>query len=856
MDRMSTRIGDVLKNLCCNNGWSYGIFWSVDRQNSMLLTIDDAYFGETFGMDINNMLQQVRVLGEGIVGEAACTGKHQWLFSDTFCHEWGPMGSVTNQNVFQDISEFNRQFSSGIKVNACITIALITLAPHGIMQFGSTEKIRESLDFVNHIRYMFQQLISAEGQLSRHASMPLNHEVYGPSTCANYDISNILKDGSGIEVGSLQSPMFIPQTPPLYLDLQNSTVIPLMSSSVHLQNQFQTPSTTAEFTSPTPNMQSPQVSSQFTSSTDTRNLTWSTEESSWAMLEQQMLSGIRMEEFSNSFPANSHTALSCVNKVQNFQGNTNSSSSYDIKGLPNLVDNTPQSQPVGYRLGKMVDDQVATTLLHATECQLPKGFTAFQMFTSQARPASNTLAPSPNSENNLSQWIAQSVDQANIGVTAHLDDNVSQAHGSASSSGFIGVETLKSNSFDNVNTMQTIDPFRRDVSDDKETMQLPADSDLFDTLGLDFEQGQRLECWDDYTFLVVSGSHSSLSTGASDCISDLDVGSTAGPQKGFLVDPRLEQLLDGVTCNTSDSGPSLQDRLSTLTKATMTATANVAGKVPLHNDQVHLESYSCSGGSKSKDSSLPKYRVDKSSMKNNQKDNELKAHVGSWIDDSYSITNESAASTHTKRSEEKPKVARRKGQPRESTRPRPKDRQQIQDRVKELREIVPSSAKCSIDALLDRTIKHMLFLQSVTKHADIIKLVDEPKIIGNENGVILKDNSSGGGATWAFEVGGQTMVCPIIVEDMNPPGQMLVEMLCEERGYFLEIADTIRGFGLTILKGVMEVREDKIWARFIVEVLIHFKKGHKQDYYKNGNISFLSSASTTNNDKWDQSEES
>ena len=43
-------------------------------------------------------------------------------------------------------------------------------------------------------------------------------------------------------------------------------------------------------------------------------------------------------------------------------------------------------------------------------------------------------------------------------------------------------------------------------------------------------------------------------------------------------------------------------------------------------------------------------------------------------------------------------------------------------------------------------------------------------------------------------------------------------MLCEERGLFLEIADIIRGLGLTILKGVMETRNDKIWAQFAVEV--------------------------------------
>ncbi|TVU00876.1 hypothetical protein EJB05_53678 [Eragrostis curvula] len=166
------------------------------------------------------------------------------------------------------------------------------------------------------------------------------------------------------------------------------------------------------------------------------------------------------------------------------------------------------------------------------------------------------------------------------------------------------------------------------------------------------------------------------------------------------------------------------------------------------------------------------------------------------------------------------KVAKKRSKAGESTRPRPKDRQLIQDRVKELREMVPNGAKCSIDALLERTIKHMLFLQSVTKYAEKIKQADEPKMIDKESGVILKDNpkaGKNGGATWAYEVAGQTMVCPIIIEELSPPGQMLVEMLCEERGFFLEIADNIRGFGLTILKGLMEARDGKIWARFLVE---------------------------------------
>jgi hypothetical protein len=44
--------------------------------------------------------------------------------------------------------------------------------------------------------------------------------------------------------------------------------------------------------------------------------------------------------------------------------------------------------------------------------------------------------------------------------------------------------------------------------------------------------------------------------------------------------------------------------------------------------------------------------------------------------------------------------------------------------------------------------------------------------------LLLKDNFEGG-ATWAYEVGSQSMVCPIIVEDLNHPRQMLVEVVTE-----------------------------------------------------------------------------
>lgn len=51
----------------------------------------------------------------------------------------------------------------------------------------------------------------------------------------------------------------------------------------------------------------------------------------------------------------------------------------------------------------------------------------------------------------------------------------------------------------------------------------------------------------------------------------------------------------------------------------------------------------------------------------------------------------------------------------------------------------------------------------------------ELQIIGKEGGLRLKDNFEGG-ATWAYEVGSESTVCPIIVEDLNQPRQMLVEV--------------------------------------------------------------------------------
>lgn len=112
----------------------------------------------------------------------------------------------------------------------------------------------------------------------------------------------------------------------------------------------------------------------------------------------------------------------------------------------------------------------------------------------------------------------------------------------------------------------------------------------------------------------------------------------------------------------------------------------------------------------------------------------------------------------------------------------------------------------------------------------------------NNSTPVVKDSQSG--ASWAFEVGGDSTVCPILVEDLQYPGHMVIEvcmlavstsctsnifvisyifcfslqMICDDSIRFLEIAEVIHGLELTILHGVMEKRSGNTWARYVVEV--------------------------------------
>ncbi|KAE8682462.1 Transcription factor-related, putative isoform 2 [Hibiscus syriacus] len=368
----------------------------------------------------------------------------------------------------------------------------------------------------------------------------------------------------------------------------------------------------------------------------------------------------------------------------------------------------------------------------------------------------------------------------------------------------------------------------------------PSGDDLFDVLGADLKSKLLNAKWNG----VVSEESDSKMQNV-----DKDTSVFRDMQNHFsdtfpVNEGVTDHLLDAVVSSAQSSAKQISDdelscrtTLSMFGNSSVPSSSTTVGRVNFSNI-IHGELLGSLHKPLSKEGTLPPGSFISGCSKDDagicsQTTSAYGSQISSLVESGHTSKHDSSLSTaYSKRNDEMTKPNRKRLKPGENPRPRPKDRQMIQDRVKELREIVPNGAKCSIDALLEKTIKHMLFLQSVTKHADKLKPTGESKI---------KENLDGG-TTWAFEVGSQSMICPIIVDDLNPPRQMLVEvgslvlvqdvpflsplcdrvcvpwqMLCEERGFFLEIADIIRGMGLSILKGVMETRNDKIWARFAVE---------------------------------------
>ncbi|KAL2516670.1 Transcription factor LHW [Abeliophyllum distichum] len=724
-EESDSMIKKILKSFCCGNGWSYGIFWGFDPQNFLLLTLQDLYYEEQMGDVVENMLLQLHVLGGGVVGQAAFTKSYRWIFSDAHHERQNSLGLIGSPEIFQDDSEFYCQFSTGIK-----TIAVISVEPFGVVQFGSTEKIPERKEFVDqvkeHFRWMSKdQLI----MLSENKSLSLDGEIFaGYEDLMDANHSSVIPVQSFPSTSGHQSMNSLATTSSL---IENHVQIGSKPTTEMEQLLLETAAYFDCSTAPAPSSDSDSVVT-----------------SSWHYLP----SGLN----ENASFSKSSSYESCRDSNLYVHGNS--------------AFNSLQTQHFSK---DPLNDQNSTLLLPSTDCK--------------SQSISN-----PCKLDNFSQWLSPLPNKSSTSLATTPSNGQSPVTGFASLSSFRGHNsTINISENLPTNSIQSSITESLNSNGKKRFPDMPGIDRLCDAFGMD--PGYKTpEDWSEILMPVVNGDHLDFSMENPKCITERYVGSKVENPNSLFSKLGLDYLLGGTTSSSCSSArSSFEDQLSSTAKRRKLEDHSWS---PDHVKFRGLPSFD--GKTKSLN---PLYDPNKTSFL--EPKHEASTKEGSRIGDDGSTNNSS------KGIEGPAKMVKKKAKP--GTRPRPKDRQQIQDRLAELRQLIPNGEKMSIDRLLQRTIRHLNFMQSLMKHRESLEHTDKP-MLDNSNGCDV-------GVTWACEVGDQSMLCPLIVKDLSSPGQMLIETLCDEQGFFLEIIDVIRNFGLTILKGVMEVQETKIWAHFIVE---------------------------------------
>ncbi|XP_061360304.1 uncharacterized protein LOC133304308 [Gastrolobium bilobum] len=863
MDEALRNLRDTLKTLCCLDGWSYAVFWRFHPHNSTLLNMEDAYYEDPLAEGIVNKLPQVHLLGEGIIGQTASTGKYRWMHSDHQTEE-------SNLTICEQVdSDLHQQFSSGIK-----TIVVISVdKPSGVIQFGSKKKIMMTINrFRPDIQYRKQVFgyeykeihicdtgglvlntpflipikdkifisrnitqimerigfleqtqrlltgIENEGVLSSSANTLLSpdsedDDLYG--LLASFSAENLydgnLKyvhcDNSEVLMGNTYSSANPDDSFPSMYNILEEGMNHMHGNSSCLGDQL-TPAIEAQVLSSDRDnitmILKPGSSMNNSIDENPSFGTWSSEISSLDdTLGQQLVSEINAQDIADvhckEANAFSYDKLAAEDPALT-----------SLYGMNRLLDPTITFPN---QLGNSVDNQLSVQSSILSEVNFPDSSSKVNGPSMNLEPI-DTFEEFPElfSADDLSQLLALSPDDSiDLTVTA-LNNTLSKSQ----EFNPISSSLVDSSVFGNVPvTCSTVHNSIADTvnldNQQASTVMHSSGNILFDSLGLDLTCDKIDEWWANMLTPMVS----TAATNTTFSISKSELNVASGSRKKLFSELGLDGILNGQA--NSNALNIYKEQLSTYKKQKIEHST-------VNRNPIQLPSLALSRSSRV-GLLQPVSKVDRISKLVPKKEIFQKPEVGGLrIDDRHGNTRK-VVPTYTQKPVEPNKVIKKRAKPGETTRPRPKDRQLIQERIEKLRMTIPNcGTKISIDALLSRTISFMVFLQSITKHADRIHEPCEPKLIKDTREGDSINGGGGGGVTCAFEMTSQTMVCPIIVEDMGSPGVMLIEMLYEERGSLLEIVDKIKGIGLKIVKGNMETREKKIWAHFIVEVKVEKDK--------------------------------
>lgn len=445
-------------------------------------------------------------------------------------------------------------------------------------------------------------------------------------------------------------------------------ICPLHINSSYNYNKPQTAVQEAQVLSPyNPDTQCQQVFLQSTCSVENSVAntpcisTWSDEGSIWTSFEQLFLSESVIQE--SMF-----------------------TSMYGTEGLDD------KEKTFTVSAGEIMDNQHSSQLFLETKDELPEIANNLPRLTEEFKLSDfATDLSSSHAVDDISQWFTPSPNHSLHRMETNICNNLLLSGGAPVSYAMVDSDVTKVNPIKHpISSVQssTTDAFLVNGQLNFEAVH-SVENDLFDGLGLNSGCAQTDigECREDYIRPAVSVDHSAISTHMSECKTELDVGSAAGPRKGLFSELRLGELLHSSSNSSTISKCSLEDQFLSPKRRKVESSSSIG-------NQVQLTKLPCSAGS----ISLVQDVHNKQNRNNLvwKKDVLPKSQVGLWIDDSYNINTENAVAMSPRKPEKHTKVSKKRASPGESTRPRPKDRQQIQDRLKELRDIIPNGAKVQI----------------------------------------------------------------------------------------------------------------------------------------------------------------
>ncbi|XP_040372140.1 transcription factor bHLH155 isoform X2 [Rosa chinensis] len=700
----TTALRQLLKTLCSNSLWTYGVFWKLKHQTDLILSWEDGYchqpkpretvdratdsiyFGEAneisfkkcatgmheggsagypIGLAVADMSHLHYTFGKGVVGEVASTGNHSWVLLD------GLRTSVSDSNLVSDCpDEWLLQFALGVK-----TILLVPVLPHGVLQFGSLETVDEDLAVVAFMKDRFNDI----------------HNLMGKAVPSNLN-------------RGIQAPY------------------------------------------------------------------------SWSLL-----SGLMENTYESSTVGINPLKVETSEDIGNNRRNDNLLSTLEqFMQFPTIEDPHFGIDP--------------SVLKNAGECEI--GVPAF-CSTGEA----NTVNQSTHTS------VLDMVENQIFGLSCQEEELFAFSQNGGYNFGVFGESFGGFNSNTAGSAAEQLFKFNNDTRHNSVNnfFEFPETSELHKALGTSFQRQTNEQLWD----LSISIDDTCSSSGV-----QKDLISSINPP-WFSNGCDAENLLEASVAK-DDTSSSISDGIKSCTTSSRQFSASYK--------QLKFEEggpMECEPMIWSHTSALPATRKTSSSFT---------GMMNTVVDDEQE---EKGTKGHTptqpKREQKLSGTNARRAKPGNSPKLRPRDRQLIQDRVKELRELVPNGAKCSIDGLLDRTIKHMMYLRSMTNQAEKLKsYAHQDQEAPHCNNTNETPSGSSNGTSRAFELGNELQISPIVVEDLEHPGHMLIEMLCDEHGLFLEIAQAIRRLELTVLKGVMETRSNNLWAHFVVEAPRGF---HRMDVF-------------------------